>query len=167
MGYNRAMIDQPKPNPLAPASRRASGRRTWLWAALAFLGLSICSLVTVALAVSGGQLPELGNGPSWTPSAAEGNSQPQGSSSLAASLTPGDQVVNASSSRVRLRKTPGFQNKPGDDIIATVPSGAVGEVVDGPQEVDGLRWWLVRFSGQNGWMAERTSQGVLLLDRTS
>ena len=77
----------------------------------------------------------------------------------------GDLAVNASAGEVRLRKTPGFQNKPADDVISTVPAGAQGEVIDGPQAADGLQWWLVRFDGQEGWMAERSSQGILLLDR--
>jgi hypothetical protein len=77
----------------------------------------------------------------------------------------GDLAVNASAGAVRLRKTPGFQNKPADDVISTVAAGAQGEVIDGPQAADGLQWWLVRFGGKEGWMAERSSQGILLLDR--
>lgn len=160
------MNNQPLSNPAPGASsRRPAGRRTWLWALLAFLTLSVCSLTAVMLAVSGGQLPEFGSGPSWTPPASDTRGPAIAEQQPATGLAIGDQVSNASSSGVRLRRTPGFQNKPGGDILATIAPGALGQVIGGPQEVDGLRWWLVRFATQEGWMAERTSQGILLLDR--
>ena len=72
---------------------------------------------------------------------------------------------NVNAGPVNLRQTPGFQNKLANDVIATVPSGQDGSIVDGPVEADGLTWWLVRFGDRTGWMAERSSSGVTLLDR--
>jgi hypothetical protein len=74
-------------------------------------------------------------------------------------------VRNVNAGPVNLRQTPGFQNKPANDVIAAVPSGQDGSIVDGPVEADGLTWWLVRFGDRTGWMAERSSSGVTLLDR--
>lgn len=153
------------PSNIAPPKRRATRDRAWLWAVLAFAALSLCGMAAFVLAVSGGQLPELGQGPSWTPPAPGAVEPAQADRQPGAALAAGDLAVNASAGEVRLRRTPGFQNKPADDVITTIPAGAQGEVIDGPQAADGLQWWLVRFSGKEGWMAERSSQGVLLLDR--
>ena len=151
---------------MAPSMpQRTTRDRTWLWAVLAFLSLSICGMATFILAVSGGQLPQLANGPSWTPPAPGAEGPAQAERQPTAGFAVGDEVVNASAGQVRLRRTPGFQNKPDDDVITTVPAGAQGEVIDGPQAADGLQWWLVRFNGREGWMAERSSQGILLLDQ--
>jgi hypothetical protein len=149
-----------------PSPRHEARQRTWLWGAFAFVTLFLCSAAALILAVSGGQLPELGSGPSWTPPAPNAAEPVQATSpQTTASFAAGNLVVNASSGQVRLRKTPGFQNKPADDVITTVTAGAQGEIMDGPQDSDGLRWWRVRFGNQEGWMAERSSQGILLLDR--
>jgi hypothetical protein len=160
------MAPTPSSGAAGPIPQRQSKDRTWLWAGLAFVLLSVCGLTGLLLAVSGGQLPDIGNGPSWTPPAAEAGGAAQAERLPATiGLAAGGKVVNASAGRVRLRKSPGFQNKPPDDVIATISAGSQGEVIDGPQQADGLQWWLVRFDGQEGWMAERSNQGILLLDR--
>lgn len=160
------MASTPSPSSTPSTPQRSSKDRTWLWAGIAFVLLSACGLVAFVLAVSGGQLPDIGNGPSWTPPASRGAGAAQVESQPSTTgFAAGDRVVNASAGQVRLRKSPGFQNKPADDVLATLPAGAQGQVVDGPQQADGLPWWLVRFDGQEGWMAERSSQGILLLDR--
>lgn len=159
------MISTPPSNTAPQQQRRSKRNRAWLWALLAFAVLSFCGMAAFVLAVSGGQLPDLGQGPSWTPPAPGAEGPAQAERQPAAALAVGDLAVNASAGEVRLRRTPGFQNKPADDVITTVPAGAQGEVIDGPQAADGLQWWLVRFGGKEGWMAERSSQGILLLDR--
>ncbi len=65
--------------------------------------------------------------------------------------------------RVNMRKSPGYRNKPKDDVIVAVPPGSVVEVIGGPKEKDNLRWWQVRWQGKEGWMAEYSSRGTQLL----
>lgn len=64
---------------------------------------------------------------------------------------------------VRLRRSPGYQNKPASDVLTVVPPHSVVAVVGGPEEADGLRWWRVRWRSYEGWMAEATASGVQLL----
>jgi hypothetical protein len=77
----------------------------------------------------------------------------------------GDAVLNINPGPVNLRQSPGFQNKPANDVIAAVPSGQIVMIEGGPVEADGLVWWPVRLGERSGWMAERSSSGVTLLDR--
>jgi len=70
---------------------------------------------------------------------------------------------------VRLRKTPGFMDKPEDDVVADIPQGTPMAVVGGPTSKDGVKWWQVK--GRNaagiefqGWMAELAPNGVKLLE---
>lgn len=69
---------------------------------------------------------------------------------------------------VRLRRTPGYMNKPADDVIADIWQGTVAVIISGPKSVDDLTWWEVEtqeVSGKNvrGWMAENAPGGVPLL----
>jgi hypothetical protein len=141
--------------------------RTGLWAALVFLLLAVACLAAVAIAFSGGRLPDLGGAEvSWTP--------PPDQPTIPASTSPpasdqrfavGDAVLNVNPGPVNLRQSPGFQNKPAADVIAAVPAKQVVVVEGGPVEADGLVWWQVRLGERIGWMAERSSSGVTLLDR--
>jgi hypothetical protein len=80
-------------------------------------------------------------------------------------FTPGETLFTLKS--VRLRRTPGFQNKGPDDVIVDLPLDARLTVVSGPTSVDGLRWWQVR--GQvasaevTGWVAQSSFEGSNLL----
>jgi hypothetical protein len=151
--------------PPTPPERRASNR-TGLWAALTALLLTAACLAAAALVMSGGRLPELGDTASWTPPPDQPAAQANPPAAAGgARFALGDAVRNASVGPVNLRQSPGFQNKPAGDILGVVPAGQVGEIAGGPQEADGLVWWQVRFAGVEGWMAERSSQGVTLLDR--
>lgn len=82
-------------------------------------------------------------------------------------LAPGLNVVTLTV--VRMRRTPGHVNKPPQDVIGDVGQGAQGQIISGPQQVDGLTWWQVRvpFNGAptQGWMAEVAPNGVTLLAR--
>lgn len=144
------------PEPAKPA------KRTLPWALLTFAALALCSLVTLMLLVTGGNLDEFRPGPSWTPVAPAAEivqaNRPDGQSFAA-----GDRITIAYAGGVNLRRTPGYQNKPAGDALRTVNGGATGTITAGPVDLDGLRWWQVRFDADEGWMAERSSQGRLLL----
>lgn len=73
---------------------------------------------------------------------------------------------------VRMRLTPGFQEKPESDIVIDVPRGALLSVLTGPRITDNIPWWLVRWrldsaSEYTGWMAEYTPAGGRLLSPSS
>ena len=81
-------------------------------------------------------------------------------------FTPGDRF--ATTTIVRLRRTPGIANSPPDDIIAEIMPGVEGGVLAGPEDRDGLVWWQVRIADATGrlltgWMAERTGAGEVLM----
>jgi len=84
-------------------------------------------------------------------------------------FTPGDRF--ATTTTVRLRRTPGMSAAP-DHIIAGIMPGVEGVVLSGPEARDGLLWWQVRIADpsgrlQQGWMAERTAQGAALMEMVS
>lgn len=69
---------------------------------------------------------------------------------------------------VRMRKKPGYFDKPSTDIVAELWQGTVGVVIDGPVEEDELIWWQVRARDGDGrlvtgWMAESGPTGIPLL----
>lgn len=160
------MTAYPPPRPSPPPRPRE--RTTGLWAAGTFLVLTLACLALLLLAVSGGRLPDLGAAEvSWTPPPDAGGETPLASAPRPPDgirLAPGTAVQNVNTGPVNLRRSPGFQNKPANDVIVAVPAGQLGVVLAGPQESDGLLWWQVRFGSNDGWMAERSSRGVLLLD---
>lgn len=163
--FNYCMTNYPSYQPPAPQRRSRSG----LWAVLTFAALSLACLALLVVSVSGGRLPDLsGAEVSWTPPADVGTtaltSSPQPATD-AGRFVAGDVVQNVNPGPVNLRQSPGYQNKPANDVIMAVPAGAVGAVLAGPEQVDGLVWWKVRFDEREGWMAERSSRGVALLDR--
>jgi hypothetical protein len=152
--------------PATPPPTHKSNR-TGLWAALVFLLLTVACLVAVAIAFSGGRLPDLGRAEvSWTPSPDQPTT-PAGTlpSAFGQRFAVGDAVLNVNAGPVNLRQSPGFQNKPAADVITAVPAGQIVVIAGGPVEADGLVWWQVRLGERTGWMAERSSSGVTLLDR--
>lgn len=157
------------PSPLSPRPPQGRSRSyTGFWAALTFVTLLLCSALALLVLSTGGQLPQIGNGPSWTPPApTASNAQPSTGTSIERSpsrpFLPGDIVQNASGGRVNLRRSPGFQNKPADDVILVVQPGDSGTVLEGPVQADGLNWWRIRFANGEGWMAERSNSGKVLL----
>lgn len=164
------MTHYPHPAPaqstkVQPSKSPVRQRNTTLWWTLVTLGtLLVCSLAAVALVATGGQLPDLSPGPSWTPPASPSLVPDQPPAPAPGLFARGNRVTNVSNSAVNLRLTPGYQGKPAADVIAVVPAGASGAIVDGPELADGLTWWRVQFGEQEGWMAEQTSSGILLLD---
>ena len=149
----------PTPAPSGPRPRTS----VWIWVLLTLALLSLCSIAAMLVLATGGRLPDLSSGPEWTPPPLPTVPlQPERSADLP--FLPGDSVVIVSAGAVNLRQTPGFQNKPASDVLRAVPGGTAGTVVAGPQTADGLTWWQVRFDGLEGWMADRTGSGVVLLD---
>lgn len=151
------------------AQRPQQPNRSKLWfVVLVFLLLTMACLAVVMVVFSGGRLPDLGRAEvSWTPPPEQPAMTPVSPVVSAGSLrfSPGDAVRNVNAGPVNLRQSPGFQNKPASDVMVAVPAGQVGTIAGGPEEVDGLVWWQVRFGERTGWMAERSSSGVTLLDR--
>lgn len=79
---------------------------------------------------------------------------------------PGQRVYAASA--LNLRRTPGYANKPAEDVLVEAPQGAALSILAGPQKADDLAWWQVRYTdggGRNldGWAAETSAKGVDLL----
>ncbi len=75
----------------------------------------------------------------------------------------GKTLYNGYVSPVNIRKTPGYMNKPEDDILIRIPPGNSVEVTDGPVEVQDLKWYLVRYGDFTGWAAESGVSGKRLL----
>ena len=72
---------------------------------------------------------------------------------------------------VNLRRSPGYLNKPADDVIASLPPDTQVAIVGGPRQANGLTWWEVRgvdreSNGFDGWMAETDPSGIQLLVKT-
>ncbi|HSN78639.1 MAG TPA: M23 family metallopeptidase, partial [Anaerolineae bacterium] len=81
----------------------------------------------------------------------------------------GDKVWNTEI--LNLRRSAGFQSKPANDIIYEIPAGSQLTITGGPQAVDGLTWWGVRFASQfgnryDGWVAGAKASGASLLAST-
>jgi hypothetical protein len=69
---------------------------------------------------------------------------------------------------VRMRRTPGYLNKPATDVVADVANGSRLTVLGGPRTVDGLTWWQLRsvtVPAQEGWMAQNGTNGDPLLTK--
>jgi hypothetical protein len=138
-----------------------------LWAIATFVILVLGSVLLLLVLATGGRLPALEQGPSWTPSApvvpAPASAAAEVQRSADQPYLPGDALQNVSGGRVNLRQTPGFQSKSAEDVIAVLQAGDGVTVLAGPEQADGLRWWRVRFNEAQGWMAERSNSGKVLL----
>ncbi len=89
----------------------------------------------------------------------------------ASAWRPGDTVtaqVNA-----KLRRSPGFLNKPeGDELVVVAPGAKLSVLIGGAREANGLSWWPVRFRRDDGvplegYIAEVNRSGTVLLARTA
>jgi hypothetical protein len=70
---------------------------------------------------------------------------------------------------VNLRRSPGFKDKPANDILYEIPAGSEVTILDGPRAVDDLTWWNIRFASQfgnrfDGWVAATKASGEPLLN---
>ncbi|MEM7130590.1 MAG: M23 family metallopeptidase [Chloroflexota bacterium] len=71
---------------------------------------------------------------------------------------------------VRMRRTPGYFDKPALDVLADIPFGTAGSIVGGPLGEDDLVWWNVQATGSSGekltgWMAEDSPAGTALIQK--
>lgn len=109
-------------------------------------------------------------GPSWTPPV-----RPQSATvpaALETRVTPGSAglqvggraIISPDVNRANLRRSAGYLNKPGNDVLGTLPGGAVLDVLGGPEAADNLQWWQVRHRDQVGWMAQTRATGEPLLE---
>jgi hypothetical protein len=68
---------------------------------------------------------------------------------------------------VNLRRSPGFNNKPPEDVLISLPPDTSATIVNGPRTADGLTWWQLRgtVNGRpfDGWAAEKSPTGQTLL----
>lgn len=71
-------------------------------------------------------------------------------------------VVNVGDSTLRAREEPGLTTS--SRIVARFPQGSQVTVVEGPQVVDGLTWWKISGAEGEGWSAEKSPDGLALLD---
>ncbi len=83
---------------------------------------------------------------------------------------PGDQAETLA--YVRLRRAPGYVDKPADDVLADLWQGTALAIVQGPRAADGLSWWEASATLDNGakargWLAERSPEGLPLLGKRS
>lgn len=86
----------------------------------------------------------------------------------AAPFAPGDRVRSLLSVNLRIRRSPGFVNKPADDIVGHLATGGEGTVIDGAIEsADGLIWLRLRRTDAmvEGWAAMAGPEGDLYLIR--
>ncbi|MCB0107902.1 MAG: M23 family metallopeptidase, partial [Caldilineaceae bacterium] len=84
----------------------------------------------------------------------------------ATGLAAGD-IVSAIVS-VRLRNTPGYLNKPSDDVLGDFRDDATVNIIAGARTADNLTWWQVGgilSSGEEGvgWAAEKGPTGTVLI----
>ncbi len=69
---------------------------------------------------------------------------------------------------LRVRRSPGYVNKPAEDTLGAFAPAATLNIVDGPRDVDGLKWWRVGGISDGageliGWVAETAPNGVGLM----
>jgi hypothetical protein len=75
---------------------------------------------------------------------------------------PGSTLQTATSAR--LRRSPGREGKPAEDVLATEPAGSRPTLLHGgPRVVEGLSWWPVRIATAEGWMADTAPDGTPIL----
>jgi murein DD-endopeptidase MepM/ murein hydrolase activator NlpD len=72
-------------------------------------------------------------------------------------------VAIVSENAVNVRSSPGYRNKPPEDVVAKAEPGTTLSIVQGFREADGLFWWRVHGTNTDGWVAEAAPNGVRLL----
>ncbi|MCB0186006.1 MAG: hypothetical protein KDE31_17175, partial [Caldilineaceae bacterium] len=175
---SRRQPHQSSPTASTPSVKPQSRIPFWAGFALSFLLLTIASLGLLVLStgVDRFDFSSLQGGESaWAPpeiipTATIDAAQVGGvvASSSGGAYGTGAILRNVTGTNVRIRQTPGNLSKPDGDVIAGIPAGGRVEVIGGPSVVDGLTWWLIRYtttSGQmiEGWSAEVTASGLRIL----
>lgn len=90
--------------------------------------------------------------------------------STPAGFVVGDRLRNITSSRVNIRRVPGYLGKPDGDVVAQIGPGEQVELLGGRATADNLTWWYIRYSTPGnqmieGWIADATASGVQILGR--
>jgi hypothetical protein len=81
----------------------------------------------------------------------------------AAATTTTARISCVNIAEVNLRKSPGYITKSEDDSILHIPCGESVTVIRGPSHTDGLDWWYISWNGYEGWMADHTGTGTIIL----
>lgn len=141
-------------------------------------GVSCLGAATV-LGISGSTIADIrdNSDPLWTPppptvtpSAELAQSQRVSPDTSQYTFQIGDSAQNITTGLVRIRQSPGTRDKDESDIITRAQPGDVFAIVAGPEEVDGMLWWKVRYGTAEGatiegWMAEATTNGITIMGR--
>ncbi|MCB0082618.1 MAG: hypothetical protein KDE47_16870 [Caldilineaceae bacterium] len=169
----------PQP-PRRPSQAAAAPSRVPFWSGfvLSFLLLTVASLGLLILSTGMNRfdLASLqGSESAWmppeiipTPTTDPAQADELVASSADGTYGTGVMLRNVTNTNVRIRQTPGNLSKPDGDIVAGIPAGGRVEVIGGPTTADGLTWWLVRYTADNGqvvegWSAEVTASGLRIL----
>lgn len=79
------------------------------------------------------------------------------------------ELVSVAGSPVRVRRSPGVENKPDDDVLGEFVPRATLNVLSNVQNADAMRWWRVGGitpqGAVRGWVAQSTPQGLALVRR--
>lgn len=65
-----------------------------------------------------------------------------------------------------VRRTPGYSNKDGWDVLGSVQPGQTLAVASGPHQADGLNWYELDFSDHRGFVAEGQNGSTILVADT-
>ncbi|NTV63795.1 MAG: SH3 domain-containing protein, partial [Oscillochloris sp.] len=71
-------------------------------------------------------------------------------------------VVNVGNAFLRARDRPGLDQS--IHVVARFPAGSSVSILEGPRQIDGINWWRISGNPGDGWSAERTADGTLLLE---
>ncbi len=86
---------------------------------------------------------------------------PPASNSQADSLA---QISCADVKNVNLRKSPGYVNKNDEkDVVREIPCGEYVKLFGENEVKDDLNWWSVDWNGYEGWIADHTGSGKVIL----
>lgn len=148
----------------------------WPGFALGFLLLTMlsCGAMFMLSGLRSLSLADLQPGaPAWTPAPvtpapetdAPAAQPPQSADAL---FAPGTTARNIATSRVNIRRSPGYLGKDENDVIAQMQPGDAVQILFGPENVDNLAWWRVLYTptagpAVEGWVAEATASGVTIL----
>lgn len=72
--------------------------------------------------------------------------------------------ISSEVNAVAFRRTPGYRNKPDNDVMSEIESGNNVVIVGGSVQVDGVVWWKVRWNNIEGWVAQNRSSGAKILE---
>jgi hypothetical protein len=180
MAYYEEEDTQPQPKP-APSSARRRQLRSLFWPGFVAGFMLLSGLTCGGLVLAAGfdrlDLADIqGSSVSWTPPSVTATpTQPPiaaGESDVTQETPPGfrigDRLRNVTTTRVNIRRVPGYLGKPTDDVIGQIGPGEQVELLGGRATADELTWWYIRYTQPNGlaldgWIAEATASGVQIL----